>query len=180
MYLDTVLGWRDGARKVDILNLSFGANGIIDNYTEQQLRQNFDSAIAAMAQAGVDEKTILVWGAGNAHGQGASFCEPPSPDCNSEGIDAVSVEVFPGLAARIAELRGHTVAVVALREDDGRIASFSNRCGIAAAYCIAAPGKTWRTRISDPIRKRARWIAATPPTEAERPWPRPWWRAGLR
>ena len=31
--------------------------------------------------------------------------------------------------------------MVALREDDGRIASFSNRCGIAAAYCIAAPGE---------------------------------------
>ena len=141
LYFDTVLGWREGARKVDILNLSFSANGIIDDYTEQQLRQNFDSAIAAMAQAGSDEKAILVWAAGNAHGQGAAVCEPPSPDCNSDGLDAVSVEVFPGLAARIAELRGHTVAVVALREDDGRIASFSNRCGIAAAYCIAAPGE---------------------------------------
>ena len=31
--------------------------------------------------------------------------------------------------------------MVALRESDGRIASFSNRCGIAAAYCIAAPGE---------------------------------------
>ena len=141
LYLDTVLGWRDGARKVDILNLSFGANGIIDNYTEQQLRRNFDSAIAAMAQAGAGEKTILVWAAGNAHGHGAAVCEPPTPDCDSDGLDAVSVEVFPGLAARIAELRGHTVAVVALREGDGRIASFSNRCGIAAAYCIAAPGE---------------------------------------
>ncbi len=141
LYLDTVLGWRDGARKVDFLNLSFGANGIIDNYTEQQLRQNFDSAIAAMARADAGEKTILVWGAGNAHGQGATVCEPPSPDCVGDGLDAVSVEVFPGLAARIAELRGHTVATVALRESDGRIASFSNRCGIAAAYCIAAPGE---------------------------------------
>ncbi len=140
-YLDTILGWRDGARKVDVLNLSFGANGIIDNYTEQQLRRNFDSAIAAMAQAGAGEKTILVWAAGNAHGQGAAVCEPPTPDCVGDGIDAVSVEVFPGLAARIAELRGHTVATVALRESDGRIASFSNRCGIAAAYCIAAPGE---------------------------------------
>ena len=141
LYLDTVLGWRDGARKVDFLNLSFGANGIIDSYTEEQLRRNFGSAIAAMAQAGAGEKTVVVWGAGNAHGQGAAVCEPPAPDCGSDGIEAVSVEVFPGLAARIAELRGHTVAAVALRESDGRIASFSNRCGIAAAYCIAAPGE---------------------------------------
>ena len=141
LYFDTVLGWRDGVRKVDILNLSFSANGIIDDYTEQQLRRHFDSAIAAMAQAGAGEKAILVWAAGNAHGQGAAVCEPPAPDCSSDGLDAVSVEVFPGLAARIAELRGHTVAVVALRESDGRIASFSNRCGIAADYCIAAPGE---------------------------------------
>ena len=150
LYLDTVLGWRDGARKVDILNLSFGANGIIDDYTEQQLRQNFDSAIAAMAQAGAGEKTILVWAAGNAHGQGAAVCEPPTPDCHSDGIDAVSVEVFPGLAARIAELRGHTVAVVALGPGDERIADFSNRCGIAADYCIAAPGQDVRSAYFGP------------------------------
>ena len=52
LYLDTVLGWRDGARRVDIVNLSFGATGLIDNYTERQLRENFDSAIAAHGAGG--------------------------------------------------------------------------------------------------------------------------------
>ena len=37
------------------------------------------------------------------------------------------------------ELRETTVAVVAIRPD-GEIADFSNRCGIAAEYCLAAPG----------------------------------------
>ena len=58
----------------------------------------------------------------------------------NDEIDAVSVEVMPGLAARIEELRGHTLAVVAV-DPTGEIAGFSNRCGIAAAYCLAAPGQ---------------------------------------
>ena len=47
---------------------------------------------------------------------------------------------MPGLMARIPELRGHTVAVVATGED-GLITDFSNRCGIAASWCLAAPGE---------------------------------------
>ena len=65
-------------------------------------------------------------------------------------VDAVSVEVLPGLAARIAELRGHTIAVVALKPDDERITGFSNRCGIAADYCIAAPGQTVKAAYFGP------------------------------
>ena len=135
---NTILAWRDGTRKVDILNLSVGYRGIIDNYTTQELRQNFDAAIAAMAQAGASEKMIMVWSAGNAHGK---TCSSPTPNCVNDKINAVSVQVLPGLVARISELRGHTIAVAALRESDKQIASFSNRCGIAASYCIAAPGQ---------------------------------------
>ncbi len=56
---------------------------------------------------------------------------------------------MPGLATRIAELRGHSLAVVALR-DDGTITNFSNRCGLAAAYCLAAPGEMVRTAYFGP------------------------------
>ena len=59
-------------------------------------------------------------------------------------MDASSVELLPGLAARIPELRGHTVGVVSLRPDDGLISDFSNRCGIAAEFCLAAPGEQVR------------------------------------
>ena len=132
-----VIGWRDGQRAVDFINLSFGYNGIIDDYSEQELRANFDQAIAAMAQTTATEKVILVWAAGNAHGDpctatGKSWCV-------NDKVNAFSVEVLSGLAARIEELRGHTIAVVAVKEN-GEIADFSNRCGIAADYCIAAPG----------------------------------------
>ena len=139
------------SRSIDILNLSIGFDGIIDNYTEQDLRDNFGDAIAAMAQAGAAEKRILVWSAGNAHGDpcdaGTNNCvggtvDPPEPGT----IDAVSVEVLSGLPVRIAELREHSIAVVAVAEDDDadgypEIASFSNRCGIGADWCIAAPGE---------------------------------------
>ncbi len=142
-----VLAWRNGRKRVDILNLSIGYEGIIDDYSETDLRASFADAIAAMAQAGAADKAIFVWAAGNAHGR---QCDPSVMTSNCIGggvdppslgtVDAVSVDVFPGLAARIAELREHTVAVVALGRDR-RIADFSNRCGIAADYCIAAPGE---------------------------------------
>ena len=135
-----ILAWRNGRKRVDILNLSIGFEGIIDDYRETDLRANFGEAIAAMAQAGAAEKAIFVWAAGNAHGR---QCGPGAMTGNCVGggtVDAVSVDLLPGLATRIAELRGHTLAVVALGRDR-MIADFSNRCGIAADYCIAAPGE---------------------------------------
>ena len=155
--INEVLAWRNGQKRVDILNLSIGYSGIIDSYSEADLRANFAKAITAMAQAGASEKAILVWSAGNAHGDP---CDPAVMTSNCVGgtvdppvlgtVDAVSVEVMPGLAARIAELRGHTIAVAALRPGNKRITGFSNRCGIAADYCIAAPGKTVRAAYFGP------------------------------
>ena len=155
--INEVLAWRNGQKRVDILNLSIGYTGLIDSYSEADLRANFARAITAMAQAGASEKAILVWAAGNAHGDP---CDPAVMTSNCVGgsvdppvlgtVDAVSVEVMPGLAARIAELRGHTIAVAALRPGNKRITGFSNRCGIAANYCIAAPGKTVRAAYFGP------------------------------
>ena len=135
---EQVLSWRDGARKVDILNLSFGYQGLIDGYTEQELRDSYGSTLAAMAQADAEEKVILVWAAGNSHG---NACDPSDSDfCRDEVLNAVSPSLQAGLPAFIEELRGHSIAVAALSPADGQIASFSNRCGIAADFCIAAPG----------------------------------------
>ncbi len=149
------LSWRDGARRVDVLNLSFGFQGIIDDYSESDLRANFSEAIAAMAQAGVADKAILVWAAGNSNG---NTCETSVPNCETGLLDAVSPSINSGLPARIPELRGHTIAVVALGPNDEvglkssseTIASFSNRCGIAADFCIAAPGDQVRLAYFGP------------------------------
>ncbi len=142
---EQVFSWRDGDRKIDILNLSFGYQGSIEDYTERDFRENYAHTIAALAQADAEEKTILVWAAGNSHG---NSCDPSVIDqCSYGALNATSVAVLPGLAARIEELQGHSIAVVALTPADGRIASFSNRCGIAADVCIAAPGEEVRAAL---------------------------------
>ena len=64
-------------------------------------------------------------------------------------IDAKSVEFFPGLPVYFPELRGHFISVVATGED-GRIAWISNRCGIAAEWCLAAPGDNMRLAYFGP------------------------------
>ena len=123
---------------VDILNLSFGIPGIIENYRDRaaDLRSNFRETIAALEQRGRAEKTILVWAAGNANGL---RCTPGAANCVGRRIDAISVEVFPGLPVLVNALRGHSIAVVAV-DRSGEIADYSNRCGIAAEWCLAAPG----------------------------------------
>ncbi len=142
----SALAWRDGTQAVDFLNLSVGHEGIIDNYSEADLRSNFGNAIQEMAQQSAADKTVLVWAAGNAHGKP---CTDTTSQCRNGQVDAASVEVLPGLVARIGELQGHTVAVVAIGED-GAITDFSNRCGIAAEWCLAAPGEDILTAYFGP------------------------------
>ncbi len=144
-YIEHVL-----AQDIDILNLSVGFGGIIENYSEADLRTNFADAIASMAQTDSDNPMLMVWAAGNAHGDGCRIgtgnceCNDVSGNCAEGTIDgtitASSVEILAGLVARIEELQGHTVAVIA-KQENSEITDFSNRCGIAADYCILAPGE---------------------------------------
>ena len=153
--INHVTAWSSGGRSLDFVNMSVGFHGIIEQYSAQDLRDNFGDTIAALAQSGAADKTILVWAAGNGHGDP---CDPDDFTGNADlcveviengepkhYVDAKSPEILPGMPARISELRGHQIAVVAVApdsDDDGdyEIASFSNRCGIAADWCIAAPG----------------------------------------
>ena len=133
-----IINWRDGERRLDILNMSFGYSGIISQYSEEDLRANFSATIAALAQAGREDKTIMVWSAGNSNNNRCGF---GTENCVNGRFEAISASILPGLVTYMEELQGHTVAVVAIRESDGALASFSNRCGIAADFCIAAPGQ---------------------------------------
>ena len=132
---------------MDILNLSFGVYGVIENYTAQDIRSNYGQTIAALAQTDAQDKTILVWAAGNSHG---FACTPGTDNCDGSdqmdiqgnpagSLNASSPSLLAGMVARIAELQGHSLAVAAV-DRNGEIAEFSNRCGIAAEWCIAAPG----------------------------------------
>ena len=97
-----------------------------DRYTEAALRVAAGDFIRIAAQHGRRDKTVIVYAAANIRSAGAD--NPNSP--NAPG----------GLMAHIPELRGHTVVVVSV-DRSGEIASNSKRCGIAARWCIAAPGR---------------------------------------
>lgn len=134
---ERMLSWRDGDRKVDILAFPFGLSAGIDGFTEQELRDNYGRAIDVLAQEDAEEKTILVWAAGELRG---ARCEPAGTENCRYGFQAaVSPIVMAGLAAHVEELQGHSIVVAGVSAADGEISWFSSRCGIAADYCIAAP-----------------------------------------
>ena len=156
--VNRVINWSSGA--LDFVNVSVGFSGIIEQYSEAELRANYDAAIAAYAQTGASEKTVFVFSAGNAHGDpcdpadftgNADLCESylDSNNQTKYRVNAKSVDIDAGLPVRISELREHLIAVVAV-DEDGNIASFSNRCGVAALWCIAAPGVNVRAAYFGP------------------------------
>ena len=125
-----------------IVNLSFGVNGVISGYDRGEIRSRFAHTASALAQKLIldADKTILVWAAGNAGAETLPDGITPAP------FD--SPEVFSGLGAYFPELQSHVLAVAAL-DQDGSIASYSNRCGIAKAFCLAAPGSDIVSAYSD-------------------------------
>ena len=134
------------ASGADIVNASYGFRGtIVEDYTAETLRRitRFGPPLAVVAQRGVRNPTIFVWLAGNSHGdecdEGDAHCVADSSSSTGFSFNATSPSPEGGAVARLPELRGHNVAVVAV-DTDGTIADFSNRCGIAGPWCIAAPG----------------------------------------
>ena len=80
MHYQHVLG-----QGLDVLNLSFGVYGVIENYAEQDIRSYYGRTIAALAQTDAQDKTVLVWAAGNSHG---FTCTPGTDNCDgSDQID---------------------------------------------------------------------------------------------
>lgn len=115
-----------------IVNHSFGYEGVVTDYTATEYRGAFGRTIDSLLQEGTpdSEKMILVWAAGNSFGKHDAQGNPA--DASSPNVTAATPHLFPAL-------RGHFVTVVAT-QSDGTIASYSNHCGVAADFCIAAPG----------------------------------------
>ena len=128
--------FRSALGKGSIFNMSWGLLGSISlpMYTTQELRRNWPKWIAMMHQADThpDDRSIFVWAAGNAFNK---------VDASGNPAVADSPEILAGLPARIPELKGHWLAVAAVGAD-GLITGFSNRCGIAYDFCLAAPGES--------------------------------------
>ena len=136
-------GWSSNGRSLDFVNVSLGFQSIIDMYSKSDLTSSLGNHVDAFKQSGSSSKTVFVWAAGNAHGDPCDENDFPASHrknlCVNGKVNAVSPGVVAGLPVRFPELRTHHIAVVAVNRN-GDIASFSNRCGIAADWCIAAPG----------------------------------------
>ena len=154
------LGWFGRALApeagLDILNISFGTSyDLISDYPDETaVRGRYGRLMDLLAQRDKEEPSLIVFAAGNDNGPCdaalvGAFGDPSrcvaDPDisafygtptglffADSPGVDAA-------LQVHGEDLRGHVVSVVATRPDR-ELASFSNRCGIAAPWCIAAPG----------------------------------------
>ena len=151
---------------IDIVNASFGSPGLfVENYTIDEIRRlkeenpSFADPVATIAQSDVDaaERTVFVWAAGNDHGEpcdpawpGVENCVPASSSPLGGRYRATSPGLVGGGTVALVEAwQGHNVVAVAL-DADGSIAEFSNRCGVAAPWCIAAPGTAVRVAYFGP------------------------------
>lgn len=120
------------ADQVDIINMSFGFAGVISSYSATQVEAAFGRSIDALSQQNKSrgQRSIFVISAGNAYNNLDEF---------DNRVEADSPELLPGLPYLFPELKDHMLAVVAV-DDSGEIAFYSNRCGVAADFCLAAPG----------------------------------------
>lgn len=120
------------ADQVDIVNMSFGFSSVITSYSEAQVESAFGRSIDALSQQNKSrgQRSIFVISAGNPYNDLDEF---------DTTVEAKSPELLPGLPYLFPELKDHMLAVVAV-DDSGEIAFYSNRCGVAADFCLAAPG----------------------------------------
>ncbi|MGI9344994.1 MAG: S8 family peptidase, partial [Gammaproteobacteria bacterium] len=120
------MSWALGATSLESVDSE--GNG----FDESTVRELLGTVIDVWAQSDVhpDDRALFVWAAGNQNTTGAikAGAVPSSP------------AILSALAVRIEELLGHWITVVAVGED-GLLTGFSNRCGLAAAFCLAAPGE---------------------------------------
>lgn len=120
------------ANQVPIVNMSFGFAGAVTEFNAAEINTAFPRTLNALRQANkvLADRSIFIVSAGNANGQTDDMGNP---------VDASSPEILAGLPYLFPELKDHMLAVVAV-DITGEIAFYSNRCGVAADFCLAAPG----------------------------------------
>ena len=131
--LDRALGPRPG-----VVNMSFGVDALPEQYLPQ--RADMERWLAPLIdRVRRSAGTIFVAAAGNNHDD---ECERTTDaGCASGRLDATSPNFDAALPLwdGSGEVGKRWVAVVATGETRG-VADFSNRCGLAARWCLAAPG----------------------------------------
>ncbi|WIO73881.1 S8 family peptidase [Porticoccaceae bacterium LTM1] len=116
----------------EIINMSFGYEGLITNYTRSEIEAAFPQFINTLKHTGESaaDRPIYVLSAGNSHNDIDAF---------GNVVNASSPNLLAGLPYRFSEFDDHMIAVVAV-DKNGVITSYSNRCGVAKSFCLAAPG----------------------------------------
>ena len=118
---------------VDIINYSLGVNGSeigVSCTSKADCRSAIgSSAYDTLAGAAATHNKILVFAAGNNNK-------------NNPGVPA-------GFVVYDSDFQGRTLAVVAVGTDGVIDSSYSNKCGSAASYCLAAPGSSITSTDSD-------------------------------
>lgn len=111
-------------RGAQVINMSFGieASDTLNASHAAQQKNYLQSAILTGIDKAAEEKVVLVMSAGNE-----GYSQP--------GL----YNGIPLLTDYTDKLKNLFITVVATNSE-GKIASYSNRCGVSAAYCIAAPG----------------------------------------
>ena len=147
--LDWVKAYRSVLKSgVDIVIANHATgHSFIENYNANSLRSSkkLGPHFELQAQKDVENPTIFVFPANNDHGRTCRradldqncFEDPTSSTGFSHRATSPSLNI--GAVALLEELQGHVVVSVAVNRRL-EIASFSNRCGIAGPWCIAAPG----------------------------------------
>jgi len=115
------------ASKAKIINNSFGFTGQITDYSKETFEKNFPNFLNSLEK---NNDSIFVWSAGNYNG---------IIDTEGNKVDAIDPGWLAGLSYYFPDLADNNIAVVAL-DQNGKIASYSNRCGVVKNSCIAAPG----------------------------------------
>jgi subtilisin family serine protease len=112
------------ANGIEFYNNSWGSDPMMPSggpeleTTRLQLETTYSRMFEAIDR-GIEAGNVYVWANGN------------------DGLPSVALE--PGLPHLYPELKGHWIAVAAVGQT-GEITAYSNRCGIAATWCISAPG----------------------------------------
>ena len=110
---------------IRVSNNSWGIAGLeINDVTESWLRSNYSQTITA-AKAAIDNGTLFVFAAGN--------------DGRVAQGSAIHANIMGGLPYRIAELANSWLVVVSV-DPNNTETDYTNRCGVAAAFCVTAPG----------------------------------------
>ena len=104
---------------VKVINHSWGTTSAITSRSKSSWESSYGTAITSYKSLATNN-IINVWAAGNQGGTQVSF-------------EAGLPYYWTGTA-------DHWIAVVAI-DTDGKETSYTNRCGVAAAWCISAPGQ---------------------------------------